>query len=118
MALGGAEQAVVTDLDEPIGEHVLEEATDELFGGESATLELISGRFFVRESDRALLQLKDAVIAESHAKDVRSEILESLDPTAYGFRVDHPGFAPDVGPHERKQFRLFQFITKLGAEDW
>ena len=51
-----AEQAVVTDLDEAWWEDVLEEATDELFGGDGATFELVSGRLFVRESERAVLQ--------------------------------------------------------------
>jgi len=54
--MSGAEQAVVTDLDEARREHMLEEATDELLSGEGATLELVSGRLFVRESNRALLQ--------------------------------------------------------------
>lgn len=35
---------------------MLEEATDELLGGEGARLELVGGRVFVRESDRAMLQ--------------------------------------------------------------
>jgi hypothetical protein len=39
----GAEQAVVTDFDEAWREHVLEEATNELFSGDGATLELVSG---------------------------------------------------------------------------
>ena len=68
--MGGAEQAVVTDLDESIGEHVLEEATDELLGRDGATLELISGRLFVRESDLAIMEVVEAVIAEGHPKDV------------------------------------------------
>jgi len=54
--MSGTKQAIVTDLDEPIGEDVLEEATNELMSGEGATLELVGGRLFVRESDRALLQ--------------------------------------------------------------
>jgi len=54
--MSGAEQAVVTDLDEARREDVLEEATDELFSGEGATFELVSGRLFVSESDRALVQ--------------------------------------------------------------
>ena len=54
--LGGAEQTVVADFDEARREDVLEEATDELFGGEGATLELVGGGLFVRESDRALVQ--------------------------------------------------------------
>jgi hypothetical protein len=53
--MGRAEQAVVTDFDEARREDVLEEATDELFGGEGATLELVRGGLFVRESDRAML---------------------------------------------------------------
>ena len=32
MPLGGAKQAVVADLDEPIGEHVLQEAANKLVG--------------------------------------------------------------------------------------
>jgi hypothetical protein len=55
--MGRAEQTVVTDLDEPVREHVLEEATDELLGAEGAVLELVSGRLFVRESDLAIMQL-------------------------------------------------------------
>ena len=35
-------------------EDVLEEAADELFGGDGAMLELVSGRLFVRESDVAI----------------------------------------------------------------
>ena len=117
MPLGGAEQTVVTDLDESLREHVLEEATNELFSGDGATLELVSGRFFVRESDRAVLQFKDAVIAEGDAKDVRGEILESGEASADGFGVDHPSFAPDERLDLSKQFRLFQFVAKLGAEN-
>jgi hypothetical protein len=73
-----AEQAVVTNLDEAWWEDVLEEATDELFGGEGTVLELVSGRLFVGESDVTILQLAEAVVAESDAKDVRGEILEGL----------------------------------------
>ena len=43
LALGGTEQAVVTDFDEAVGEDVLEEATNELVGGEDARLKLIGG---------------------------------------------------------------------------
>ena len=55
-SLGGAEQTVVADLDEARREDVLEEAADELLGGESATHELVSGGLFVRESDFAMVE--------------------------------------------------------------
>jgi hypothetical protein len=76
--LGGAEQTVVADFDEARWEHVLEEAADELEGGDSAVLKLVSGGLFVRESDAALFQFTQAAVTEGDAKDVRSEILESL----------------------------------------
>ena len=80
--------------------------------------ELIGGRFFIRESDAALLELENAVIGDSHAKDVRSEIFESGEAAADGLRVDHP----ILPPHDRinccEQFGLFQLIAKLGAEDF
>ena len=76
--MSGAKQAVVTDLDEAWWQDVLEEATDELLGGEGAILELISGGVFVGERDLAIMQLAEAVVTEGHAKDVRSEIAEGL----------------------------------------
>ena len=63
--MSGAEQAVVTNLDESIWEYVLEEATDELLGGDGATLELISGRLFVRESDLAIMEVAEPVVSSN-----------------------------------------------------
>jgi hypothetical protein len=73
MTLSGAEQAIVTDLNEAWREHVLEEAADEFCGGDGAELELVSGRFFVRESDSAIMELAQAVVGDSDAKDVRGD---------------------------------------------
>lgn len=36
--MSGTEQALVTDVDEAVGEQMLEEATDELFSSDDATL--------------------------------------------------------------------------------
>ena len=46
----------------------MEKATDELFGGEGAMLELVSGRLFVSESNVAIFQLAEAVVTEGHRK--------------------------------------------------
>ena len=73
-----AKQAVVTDFDEARGKDVLEEAADELLGGDGGVLEMVSGRFFVGESDLAIMEIAEAVVTEGHAKDVRGEILEGL----------------------------------------
>ena len=45
---------------------------------EGTVHELISGRLFISESDVAVFQCTEAVVAEGHAKDVRGEILEGL----------------------------------------
>jgi len=118
LTLSGTEQTVVTDLDEAIGEHMLEEATDELLGGEGATPGLVSGGLFVSESDLAIMEAAEAAVTEGHAKDVRGEILESGFTGADWFGMHDPVFAPDMGVDQGEQFGLFQFITKLGAEDW
>jgi hypothetical protein len=39
----GAEQAVVADFDEAVGEDVLKEAADEFLGGDGAMPELVRG---------------------------------------------------------------------------
>src|SRR6266852_4037857 len=111
------EQAVVAHFDEAWWEYVLEEATDELCGRHLIGFELVSGRLFIGESDVAVLQLEEAVVADSDAKDVRGEILEGLLARADGFGVDYPIFAPDPGRYLSKQFSLLEGIAELGAED-
>ncbi len=68
MTITGTEQAAVAHFDEAWWQHVLEEATDELFGGDGATLELVSGRLFVRESDLAIMQFAKAVLLRATRK--------------------------------------------------
>src|SRR6266550_3053037 len=112
--MGRTEQTVVTDFDEAWGKDVLQEAADELLGLDGAVLELVSGRLFVGEREVAILQLAQAVVGDSHAKDVRGEILEGLLTGAHGFGMDHPGFLPDPGRYLSKEFRLLESITELG----
>lgn len=56
----------------------MEKAADELCGGDRATLDLISGGFFIREGDVSIFQLVQAVVADRDTKDVRSKIPESV----------------------------------------
>ncbi len=96
----------------------MQEATNELFGSDGATLELVRGRLFVSESDLTILQLAQAVIAEGHAKDVRGEIFESLLTRAYRLGMHDPVLLPHSGVDLRKEFRLLEAIAELGAKDW
>lgn len=96
--LAGAEQTVVTHLDEARWQDVLEEAADELLSGQRAALNSIGGRLFVGESDVAIFQLTDAVVADRDAEDVRSKILEGGDARADRLAVNYPVFFPKKAP--------------------
>jgi hypothetical protein len=95
VTIAGAKQAVVAHLDEPRWQHVLEEAADKLFNRQRAALNLIGGRLFVGESDVAILELAQTVVADSDAKDVRGEIFEGLFATADGLAVNYPALFPN-----------------------
>ena len=118
LTITGTEQTVITDFDEAWWEDVLEEAADELWRGDGARLELVGSRFLVIESDVAIFETDQAMIGDGHAKDVRSKVFESGEAAADRLGVDHPSLLPDAGRNVREQFGLFQFITKLGAEDF
>ena len=117
LTITGAEQTVITDLDEARWQDVLEEAADELLGRDGAALELRSGRLFVLKSDVAIFELAKAVVADSDAKDVRGEILEGALATADCLAVNYPVFFPDAPIDLSKQPGLFQRVTELAAED-
>jgi hypothetical protein len=110
------EQAEVADFDEARREHVLEEATDELLSRDQTVLELVRGRLFIGESDVAVLQLTEAVVAEGDAKDVRGELLEGCLAGADGLAVNYPALFP-YAVHGGEEGGLFQLVTQLGAED-
>ena len=103
LPIGGTEQTVVTDFDEAWGQDVLEEAANELFGGDGGVLNSIGGGLFKGESDEAIFQFAEAVVADSDAKDVRGEVLKGLLAGADGLGVDHPRLAPNSSGHQRKQ---------------
>src|SRR5262249_23708694 len=70
------------------------------------------------ESDAALVEFEQTAIAEGHAKDVRSEILEGGMAGADGLGMDHPRLAPSgAGDLGEQAGGLFQLLMKPGAED-
>ena|SRR5450432_392254 len=115
--MGGAKQTVVTDFNEAWREDVLQEAADELFRRQRASLNLISGRLLVGESDLAIFECAQPVVAEGDAKDVRGEVFASLLAGADRQTVNHPVFFPDARLDLSKQAGLFQRVPELGAKD-
>lgn len=76
MAVVRTEQAVVPDLDEAVGQDVLEKPTNKLLCGERAEPGPISSRVLELEGDDAVLEAENAAVADGNAKDVRGEILQ------------------------------------------
>lgn len=116
-ALPGAEQTVVTNLDEARWEHMLEEAMDELFSGERSGLDLLGGRFFVLKRDLPVAALAQAMVAERDAKDVGSKILASGEAGADCLAVNHPVLLPNAAGDRGAEAGLSQSRTKLAAEE-
>jgi hypothetical protein len=117
MAVARAEQTVISDFDEAVWEHVLQKPPNELFGGYRTGLALIRGRFLVLKSDFAILQLKDAAVADGHAKDVRGQVSEGRLAPADRLTVHDPVLLPDWRINEWEQGGLFQSVSEFGAEE-
>ena len=101
--MGGSEETEVANLDKAFGENVLEEALDELLGGEGAAFELSGIRSAILERDLRLLQAavigegEQAAIADGHSVDIGSEIFERGLPVAHGQAMDDPFQRPHFG---------------------
>jgi hypothetical protein len=92
--MGRTEEAIVADLDKALGQNVLKETVNELFGGECTELGLAGAGGAVLESDLAVFHFDDAAVAESNAKDVGREILEGGAAVADGFAMHNPVLLP------------------------
>jgi hypothetical protein len=102
-ALSGSQEAEVANLHKTVRQDVLEDALDEFFSGEAATLELsIIGRA-VREGDlggsyvTCVNTTDQATVAEGNTENVGSQILESGLSIAHRLAVHHPFFSPNPG---------------------
>jgi hypothetical protein len=104
--VGRAEQAVIAYFDESVREHVLQKTTDKLVGRPRAGFPLRSGCLLVLERDMALCKREDAVVADGHAKDVRSKVSEGVLATADRHTVHDPVLLPYVLIDARAQSSL------------
>lgn len=78
IAVARAKQAVIPDLDKVLRQDVLQEPADACLGSDGADLECPGPGVLVWESDPAIFESEDAVVADGHPKDVRRQRLEGL----------------------------------------
>ena len=98
LAVGMGEEAEVTYLDEAPGEDMLQEAVDELFGGEGAELGLSGIGSAITKSDLIArsVQFDQTVVADGDAEDVGCQVLQCGAAIANRFAVGDPLLFPDV----------------------
>ena len=77
-SLCGAEEPVVADLGESLGQDMLEEAADELVGVESGPFPLAGAGFAATEGDLPVLELFDPAVGEGDPIDIGCQVAESL----------------------------------------
>jgi hypothetical protein len=72
--VGGAEEAIISDLNEAFRKNMLKEPTNELESGKGGALGLSSVRILVLEGDLMVLDIDNPFIGESNPVDIRSEV--------------------------------------------
>jgi len=108
-----AEETVIADLHEALRQDMLQEAADELLRPQGAVSGVSAPRFSIGESDLAVSQSVQAPVAQRHAKDVRSQILERRHTAAHGLAVHHPILTPGLRRHPLEQVCSSQSVTEL-----
>ena len=98
------EKAEVPDADEAFGEHVEKETAQELSGIEShLTLLGTASVILPTEGHALLIEGQQAMIGNSHAMSVATEIAQHLKGTAEsGLGIDHPVMAMEATNELRK----------------
>ena len=93
MLLGSVgEKAEVTDAHEAVGQHMEEEATDELLGVERLGFQpIFVFSIPISEGDLTVFRAQDAVVGDSYSMGVAAQVIEDLLWGSEGFfRIDDP----------------------------
>ena len=71
----------------------------------------------IAKADMRIGHLDDPFVANRHAEDVRSQILQGTEPVAYRLAMHDPVLFPHVGWDISEAVSLAQGIAELGAKD-
>lgn len=112
-----AQEAIVSDLDKALGQHILEEAADARFGGKRPVFPCLASALLEAARDMPVFELFKAVIGKSHPADVGCEVDDDLGTGAGRFTMRHPCLLPDVGRHLIEQTGVDQGRLELPTED-
>ena len=95
---------------------MLQEAMDELFGGERAQLELTGVRRPVAKGHLVVLQLDQAAVADGDSENIGGQVFQGRATIAHWFAVNDPILLPDPGRYSSKQGCFDQSLSELAAK--
>jgi hypothetical protein len=92
----GTPQPIVADFVEPLGQHVLQKAPDELVGRQGHSLPAMVLGILIAEADVPVRDRENATIGQRDPVDIPAEVRQDLLGALHGrFAIDHPPFGPD-----------------------
>ena len=94
LLLRGTPQAVGADLDITLGQHVLEESLDELFGRQSKVSHLLRLVVAIAKSQLSIFKLFQPAVGDGDPEDISSQVVEDLNSGASVPTVDVPVLIP------------------------
>ena len=117
LSLLSAEEAEAAHLLEAVGQDMLEEAADELRGREGGEFLSFGLAILITKGDLAVFEFEDAVVAQSHAKDIGSEIFQGGLAAADRLTINDPILVPDLRWQLEVEGSFPEGVAELGAED-
>ena len=112
-----AEEAIVSDLLEVFRQHMLQEAVHEGKSRQGFHVPLFGFRVLASKGNLVVFDSNNAVVGESHPKDIASKVDDRLLATADRLTVYNPFFLPDCRWRQVEQSGLFESIAEFGSED-
>jgi len=116
----GAEEPIVTNLDEAFRQDVLQKAVNELFCRQGTTFFCAGLSGAVAKRDAVIFQLEEAVVANGNSENVRGQILQGMQASADRFTMHNPLLLPNICRNacitSGVTQRLLQFATENPGE--
>jgi hypothetical protein len=89
-------QPIGADVVEPLGPHMLQQATNERLGGQGHGLPTLVLGVLVAAADLPIREGEEAVVGQRHPVDIAAQVVQDLLPAWRGrFTGDDPPFGPD-----------------------
>lgn len=117
IAVGVSKQTIVSDLLEVFGQHMLQEAMDEIKRRQGFEIPRLGFGILAAEGDLVVINRNETVIGDGNPEDIAGQIDGGLPAGTDRFAMHDPVFLPDLAWDQVEQFGFFQFISELGLED-